>query len=254
MTSWRQLERALDAAARRGETIRFWWRDDDAGKRDPALTRLLELAERRSLPLALAVVPAWLEEDAQASIAASAEVTVLQHGFQHANHAATGQKSIELGGGRKVDVIAKELSRGFGVLREAFGAAFLPVLVPPWNRIDAALYVYLEQGGYVGLSVFGKRAAGEIAANVALVNTHLDPIDWRGTRGFVGEDILLDRLSDELDPDEPIGVLSHHLAMDERAWAFLDRLFETLARHPAARLCSAPYLFVSAKPAAGYSA
>jgi len=253
VTGWQQLEEALDAAARRGETIRFWWRDDDAGRDAPALARLLHMAERKNVPLALAVVPDWLEPDAQALIAASAEVTVLQHGFAHANHAKKAQKSIELGG-RKPDVIAKELLKGFIKLQDAFGAAFSPVLAPPWNRIDEALYPLLPNGGYTGLSVFGKRADQEVAPGVALVNTHLDPTDWRGTRGFIGEDRLLNQLADDFDPDEPIGLLSHHLIMDEATWAFFEQLFDTLAHHPAARLCSASYLFAASDLSSGHAA
>ena len=69
----------------------------DAGHDHPALERLVELAERRDLPLALAVVPLWLGAPVQALIAASARTTVLQHGFAHANHAPPGAKSVELG-------------------------------------------------------------------------------------------------------------------------------------------------------------
>ena len=241
MNGWRQLEHSLDAAASRGETIRFWWRDDDAGRDCPALVRLLDMAEQASLPLALAVIPDWLEPNAQALIAASAEVTVLQHGFTHANHAAEGQKSIELGG-RDLSAIVAELKKGFTLLQDAFGAAFTPLLVPPWNRIDKALHPHLRDVGYLGLSVFGERLAAEISPGVALINTHLDPIDWRGTRGFVGDDVLLERLTNDLTPDEPIGLLSHHLAMDEACWAFFDQLFVLLSHHPAARLCQVPDL------------
>lgn len=242
MSSWDQLEVALDAASRRGETIRFWWRDDDAGREHPALSRLLDLAERQSAPLALAVVPSWLEPQAQGSIAASAQITVLQHGFAHANHAIKGAKSIELGG-REPDVVLKELKQGFDILEDAFGAAFVPVLVPPWNRIDPALYPHLQASGYWGLSVYGKRSAPEIAPGIGLVNTHIDPVDWRGSRGFIGDEPMLQRLIDLLSPDEPIGFLSHHLAMDESGWTFFDQLFTVLGRHPSARLCPAPYLF-----------
>lgn len=253
MTDWQQLDTALDAAARRGETIRFWWRDDDAGGSSPALTRLLEMAERQNLPLALAAVPAWLEPGVQGQIAASAEATVLQHGYDHVNHGGKGVKSIELGG-RGVDRITEELKKGFDILEDAFGAAFLPILVPPWNRIDQTLHPHLRASGYVGLSVFGKRAALEIAPGVALVNTHVDPVDWRGTRGFLGEDIMLERLIDQLDLDEPLGILSHHLVMDEACWGFLERLFSTLMRHPAARICSAPYVFAPSSQSSGHAA
>ncbi|MEM7044426.1 MAG: polysaccharide deacetylase family protein [Pseudomonadota bacterium] len=253
MTGWKELDAALDAAARRGETIRFWWRDDDAGRGSPALIRLLETAERHHHPLALAVVPAWLEADVQGQIAASAEVTVLQHGYAHKNHARKSEKSIELGG-RDVGRIAKDLKKGFAILEDAFGAAYLPVLVPPWNRIDPALHAHLGKQGYMGLSVFGRRGEPEIASGISLVNTHIDPIDWRGTRGFLGEEAMVQRMIDHLGLDEPIGFLSHHLAMDEPCWAFVERLLSTLTGHPAVRNCSASYLFASPSSSSGRAA
>jgi len=244
MTSWRALEASLDAIAQRGEAIRLWWRDDDAGRDHPALDRLLELAERRDLPLALAVVPLWLEPPAHAAIAASVQATVLQHGYAHASHAPAASKPIELGG-RVPDVILAELEHGRALLRDAFGAAFLAVLVPPWNRIEPALIARLGAFGFCGLSTFGRRQ-NEAAAGLPQVNTHLDPIDWRGSRLFIGETAALERLCTALDPDEPIGILSHHLVMDEDGWRFLDQLLAMLARHPATRLCAADDLFGAA--------
>ncbi len=242
MTSWRELEATLDACAARGEAIRLWWRDDDAGRDHRALERLLELAERRDLPLALAVVPLWLEAPVQALIAASAKATVLQHGFAHANHAPAGARSIELGG-REAGAILAELGEGRAALIDAFGATCLAVLVPPWNRLDPRLTEQLTACGFCGLSTFGRRPADEAAPGLALVNAHLDPIDWRGSRLFVGEAVALERLCALLGPDEPIGILSHHLAMDEPGWGFLERLLEVLGSHPATRLCPASELF-----------
>jgi len=238
MTGWRELEAALDAIARDGRAIRLWWRDDDAGRGDARLERLLELAERRALPLALAVVPVWLEADAQARIAASPFASVLQHGFAHRNHAPAGEKSCELGG-RALATIEAELRCGREMLVDAFGAAFLAVLVPPWNRLDGRLIGRLTACGFAGLSTYGRRHAPEAAAGLIQINAHLDPIDWRGDRLFVGEVAALERLIAVLDPDEPIGILSHHLALDEPGWAFLDRLLGMLAAHPGAVLCSA---------------
>ena len=242
MTSWDELQTALDGVAARGEAIRLWWRDDDAGRDHPALARLLELAECHDLPLALAVVPMWLDAHTQARIAASPNATVLQHGFAHANHAPPSGRSIELGG-RELETILVELERGRAMLADAFGCAFLAVLVPPWNRLDAGLVERLRGCGFIGLSTFGRRAGAEAAPGLAQINTHLDPIDWRGTRLFVGETAALARLVAVLEADEPIGILSHHLTMDEAGWAFLDRLLRVLAGHPGARLCPARELF-----------
>jgi hypothetical protein len=242
VTSWSELQSALDGAAERGEAIRVWWRDDDAGRDHPALTRLLDLAACHGLPLALAVVPMWLDADSHARIAASRHTSVLQHGFAHADHAPPEGRSIELGG-RDLETILTELANGRAVLADAFGCSFLAVLVPPWNRLDAGLIERLTGCGFIGLSTFGRRAAAEAAPGLAQVNTHLDPIDWRGSRLFVGETAALGRLVAVLDADEPIGILSHHLAMDEAGWAFLDRLLGVLAAHPGARLCPADELF-----------
>jgi len=66
------------------------------------------------------------------------------------------------------------------------------------------------------------------------VNTHVDIIDWRGTRAFVGEaaalGALLSHLSAKLrnqaDAGEPTGVLTHHAVHDAASWSFIERLFE----------------------------
>jgi len=242
MTGWSALGATLDAVAARGEAIRLWWRDDDAGRDRPALGRLLDIAEARGVPLALAVVPAWLESRAQAEIAASSRASVLQHGYAHVNHAPAGAKSIELGG-RDPALIQGELERGREVLREAFGALFLAVLVPPWNRIDPGLVDRLSDWGFIGLSGFGPRPAGVRADGLVQANTHLDPVDWRGTRRFTGETAALGRLLEVLGGDEPIGILSHHLVMDEAAWDFLEQLLTLTGQHPGVRWCTAGEIF-----------
>lgn len=241
MTGWADVHAALDAAAERGKAIRFWWRDDDAGRAHPALLRLLELAERHDAPLALAVVPSWLEADSQGLIAASRQAVVLQHGFAHIDHGPVGGKPIELGG-RPADAIAGEIAGGRALLVDAFGASAIALLVPPWNRIDASAIGRLPDLGFTGLSTFGRRASPEAAPGLIHINTHLDPVDWRGTRLFVGDAAALEQLVGALDADEPIGVLTHHLVMDEPGWRFLDRLIDLISAHPGARLCPVPEL------------
>jgi hypothetical protein len=170
---------------------------------------------------------------------------VLQHGYDHANHAAAGSRPVELGG-RPADAILSELAAGRAILREAFGSTFLAVLVPPWNRLEPALIAQLGACGFCGLSTFGRRPDEAGAPGLCQVNTHLDPVDWRASRLFVGETAALQRLCAVLDPDEPIGILTHHLVMDEAGWTFLDRLLGVLTRHPAARLCAAGEVFETA--------
>ena len=66
---------------------------------------------------------------------------------------------------------------------------------------------------------------------------------WPDPRGFLGEaeslDLLIAQLRarrlEEVDAIEPTGLLTHHPAHDEPAWAFLEALLDRLAGHPAAR-------------------
>jgi peptidoglycan/xylan/chitin deacetylase (PgdA/CDA1 family) len=242
MTSWREVRAALDEVAAQGRAVRVWWRDDDAGRDHPALARLLGLAERHGLPVALAVVPAWLDADARARIGASGRATVLQHGWAHVDHAPPGARPIELGA-CDPEEIGAELERGRSILIEAFGTGFQAVLVPPWNRIEPEVVSILPRLGYVGISTFGRRRAPEAVPGLVQVNTHLDPVDWRGTRLFVGEVAALAPLLQVAAVDEPFGILSHHLAMDEPGWRFLDRLLELVAHHPGVRFCAPGELF-----------
>jgi len=81
------------------------------------------------------------------------------------------------------------------------------------------------------------------------VNTHLDLMDWRGHRGFVGEDAALATLVRALGAGritgEPVGVLSHHLAMDEGAWDFLRSLMGRARTMPGVTLPAAHRIFAS---------
>jgi len=89
---WKALARELDAWARAGRTATFWWRDDDAVAPTPALKRLLRLAGRHRTPIALAVIPRPAVKSLFDRLADHANVRVLQHGYEHANHAPAGAK------------------------------------------------------------------------------------------------------------------------------------------------------------------
>ena len=134
--SWDRLERELDAWAAERRQATLWWRDDDAVAATPSLDRLLRLSERHGIPVALAVIPALAEQGLADALAQVGPVTVLQHGFAHRNHAPPGMRALECGGAPPLGQVAAELRRGRDRLALLFGARFLPVLVPPWNRID----------------------------------------------------------------------------------------------------------------------
>jgi hypothetical protein len=254
MMDWADLERELDSWGRAGQRATFWWRDDDAVTATPALQRLLDLAtvgSGQSLPLALAVIPKRADSALAQALHAADHAVALQHGYAHANHAAAGGKKAEFGAGRDSSLALEDLRGGAQRMDELFGDRSLPVLVPPWNRIDPALTGRLAELGIRGLSTYGPRAAKAKTAGIILVNTHVDIINWNEGRRFLGLEgclrlaisHLAARREGRVDPGEPTGVLSHHLIHDEDAWSFLAAFLQRTNHHPAVRWMDARQLF-----------
>jgi hypothetical protein len=251
---WRELLDEVRRSQDAGRAVEFWWRDDDAARPDPALERLLALATASAVPLALAVIPALAEPDAFAQLAAG--VSILQHGSDHRNRAAPGQKKCEFADGEAPAAAIARLADARELLSAVAGQRLLPVLAPPWNRISAAHLVPLVSAGFRGLTCYGPRRAALAAPGLLQVNTHVDLIAWRAGRGFAGEEAVLASATAHLaakregraDAREPTGWLSHHAVHDEAAWRFLERLFETLRVVPAVRWLGAEELFHITKP------
>jgi len=238
---WDILLEELDNWHSTGRQATFWWRDDDATAASTELETLDKLSQDFNLPLSLAVIPAQLQDSLVDYLAQSSHISVLQHGYAHQSHAAPGAKKIEIGGARDSDAIAAELDRGRDILEQAFGAQFIKVLVPPWNRIEPRTYTAISQSGLVGLSSMWARIEAYPAAGLQQVNCHLDPVNWREDRGFIEESKaieaiqlhLLGRRAGILDGNEPTGILTHHLDQSADVWDFCRRLFLCLNRHPA---------------------
>lgn len=250
---WSDLVRELDCWRGAGRSATLWWRDDDAVAPSEALDRLLRLAG--AVPLALAVIPAAAEAGlADWLTARTTSVSILQHGWSHTNHAGEGGKKSEFPPGRPPAAVAAELAAGRKRLAALFGERALPVLVPPWNRLDARFVPLLATSGLSGLSRLGPRPATEAAPGIAVANVQLDLIAWRADRGFLGTEAALaglvghlrDRRLGRADPAEPTGILTHHLVQDRAAEAFLRRLVMLTAAHPAARWLDAGAAFSGA--------
>ena len=234
---WSDLIDEFDCWRDAGRVATLWWRDDDAAGPSERLDRLLSISG--DIPIALAVIPAGADSRLAAWLAhplrsrQTARLLVLQHGWRHQNHAVDGKKS-EFPRERSRPAVACDLATGRMRLVTLFEARALPVLAPPWNRFKRALAARLPAAGLHGLSAYGPRAAAEAAPGIRQVNTHIDIIDWRGTRGFAGEDAVLRdavehlaaRRSGAADAAEPTGWLTHHALHDAAAHAFLERLFE----------------------------
>jgi predicted glycosyltransferase len=234
---WSPLDRALSRARDRGYHIRMWWRDDDAVADTPALDRLLSLSRRTGAGLALAVIPERLEASLAERLHAEGQAFALVHGWSHANHAPAGSKKAEFGAHRPVEVMAREATQALLHAREWLGSKLLPVFVPPWNRVAPDLLPELARGGFRSVSTFADRKTASPAEGLLQVNTHVDPIDWRGTRSLLDPALIVAslagtierRMAGDADPEEPIGFLTHHLVHDDVIWAFCEALMLRLA-------------------------
>jgi len=248
--AWDGLVRELDAWAAAGRAATLWWRDDDAAEAVPALDRLIALADGHAVPLGLATVPVPATEALAERVDRSRHVAVIQHGFAHANHAPRGQGlgAWELGLHRGLAAVEADLAAGADRLVDLFGDRFVPVLAPPWNRIDEAVIARLPALGYRGLTAGEPRRSAHPVDGLTQVNAHADPIRWKGGARFKGVarslgdlvEHLAARRAGTVDAEEPTGLLTHHLDTDAACWAYLDRLLATLVAHPAVRWLAVP--------------
>lgn len=235
--TWQPLRDALQRMTDASRSARLWLRDDDAIEPTPAVDRLLDLTRQASVPLCLAVIPAFTGAALAGRLQAEAHTSVTVHGWSHENHAAGHGKKRELGADRPPEIVLGELRDGFDKLQALYPIRLDPVLVPPWNRIDAALLPQLPALGFRAVSVYG---AANSESPIALVNTHVDIMDWLGARGCRPHAELVGLLVSELESriagsDEPIGLLTHHLVHDEACWDFMAKLFEATADSHAVR-------------------
>lgn len=233
---WQPLATELARWRQAGRTADFWLRDDDAFEPSAALDRLLAMTAFHTVPVALAVIPAFTGAPLADRLARENHVTVAVHGWSHENHAPQDEKKQELGRHRPRETVLAELSEGRLRLERLHAGRFTPLLVPPWNRIDADLLPHLAGIGFSALSVFGAQKPGPIR----LLNSTVDIMDWRGGRGGRDHSALVGEIVAQLEAafrgeGVPVGLLGHHLVQDEVAWTFLERLFEVTAASGACR-------------------
>jgi hypothetical protein len=222
--TWRELHAALEERNHAGRPVQFWWRDDDASAPSPALGRAVGLSKKYAIPLALAVIPQAATPELFHGL--HKRVTVLQHGTDHRNRAAAGEKKTEYPGTESLESALARIAEGMAKLRSVAGLKFMPVLAPPWNRLRADLLDKLPGIGIRGISAYGPQKSGEPAPGLRQVNTHVDVVAWRRGRRFVGEDeVLASTLRLLRSMEGPIGWLTHHAVHDAATWDFLERLF-----------------------------
>lgn len=239
---WTPLDRELSQWIDAGLTLPLWLRDDDAVAPTPALTRLVALSARTGMDVHLAVIPAQATGRLGNLVAAEPRLIPLVHGWAHVNHARPGAKKAEFGADRAAATCLAEARAGLARLEALFGGRLCRMFVPPWNRIAPEVTAGLAETGFHAVSTFGPRASAVPYPGLAQINTHCDPVNWRAGRSMLAPEVIVAhivatlsaRRAADTDPDEPFGILTHHLVTDDAIWAFceelLDRLLVTVGR------------------------
>ena len=225
-------DRFAEEVARRKPA--FWLRDDDAVTVTPALQRLLAFG----VPVALAVIPDLAEPGLFKE-----DVAFLQHGCDHRNRAAPGEKKTEFPAGESVPDALERMRRSHERLLSLGKEKVLPVLAPPWNRMRRELAAELPRIGIRGFSSY----RSEPVQGLVQHDAHVDIVAWRDGKRFIGEEEAARLAMTYVAQDQPIGWLTHHAVHDAATWNFLERLFAL--RGP--RWVSAAELFSYNRPAHG---
>jgi hypothetical protein len=255
-TTWQSLSEEIEKWRMAGREVALWWRDDDVIEPTPELARLTGISRQYDIPLSLAVIPANMSETlVKNTDLFAADTCLLVHGLDHQNRAPADKKKAEFASQRPLADMAADLVRALDLLKRAFPDHALPVLVPPWNRIPDAVIPVLTEIGFVGLSTYKDRDPNSLHAGLHINNCHVDPINWKSDKAFLGEVATLQLLRDHLrakrrksaslstDQGEITGILTHHLVQDAKTWAFLEKFAAWTAEQPSVRWLDAREAF-----------
>ena len=245
------LHEELDQWQKEGRHCPLWWRDDDLSTDTPALRTLADMAERNGVPVLVAVIPGRASASLAQDTAAMSLLSFCQHGLHHRNNEPEGNPPSEFGTSRPLDAVAADLREGRDRMVALFGERFLPVFVPPWNRLRREGMAVLKELGMRGASMYEGETDG-FDVVVPVVNTHMDILVWassppiacRSTDELVGRLVTLLRSARATaEPVAPVGILTHHLPMNADSWTFMQRLFDATQAHSCVRWLSPSELF-----------
>lgn len=220
-----------------------FFRADDIGAGGRAFQTLCGLFRDHRIPLAMAVVPAWLTRIRANQLFAAAPLDELlwgwhQHGWRHVNCQRTGEKS-EFGEQRPAEKQWRDIAMGLEKMKEIFGERLLPVFTPPWNRLPAATMKILEKLDFKAVSTT-RPFHSTMKTGIGLKNfrIHLDLHTRKAKDGPADFFNLLNEISTLLTKKEPVGIMLHHQRMTPFAFEFLDELLRQLKQKVGVRFLS----------------
>jgi len=221
----------------------LFFRADDIGAGGRAFQALCQLFRGHQIPLAMAVVPAWLTGIRTEQLFAAAPLEESfwgwhQHGWRHVNCQRTGDKS-EFGEQRPAEKQWRDISMGLKKMNEIFGEHLVPVFTPPWNRLPTATLKILQELNFRAVSMT-KPFPSSVKPGLGLKNfrIQLDLHTRKAKDGSADFIALLGELSHLMTKKEPVGIMLHHQRMPLFAFEFLNELMHLLKHKVGARFLS----------------
>ena len=237
MSSWLDPVRAaLDASV---EPVECFFRDDDAGRDDDGLCRLLDRSRANGVHIDVAVIPVELGARLAKLLrdqAASGLVHLHQHGFRHVNHEHNGRK-YEFGPSRSHDQQLADIAEGRALMDDQLQPYVDPIFTPPWNRCTEDTAAALVN---LGFRVLSCDKTAESFNRDDLVEVPVT-VDWFATNK--GEALTRDQIGQKIaqqvtEASRRVGVMLHHAVTDLDNLAMVDELLALVAGHPMAKSTS----------------
>ena len=230
--SWKKLSDELKKWEGINRTPIFWLRDDDITKGNSNIFRLINLCESNDTSLYLAAIPAEIDLKLVNKIKDYSKVYFFQHGYTHRNHSPGKISKSEFSSIREIDTMNSEIQKGFKILSDCCGEKFLPVFVPPWNRMTEKLFPFLPKLGLKAYS--GKKTSFTKIKEIFIRDAHVDIINWKNNRKFIGEIIAIKEIVNQLVSTRknqsvttmPTCILTHHKVMGDDSFLFLETLIK----------------------------
>ncbi len=222
---------------------RFYFRADAVGAGGRPFETLCGLFRKHEVPLAMAVVPAWLSASRCDNLF---EVAPLdeplwnwhQHGWRHVDWQKTGKKS-EFGAERPYEKQYRDISLGREKMVSIFGRHLLQIFSPPWNHLSSTTIEVIRDLNFKGVSMLGPFPRGIKPGN-ELKNLRVQIIlhARKKKQGLDDFRFLCEELTAWIGRREPVGIVIHHQHMNGFAFEFLDEFLHLLRHQVGARLLS----------------
>lgn len=241
--SWQdQLAQAVvRTSGTRSQAIFF--RADDIGAGGKAFETLCRLFRHHEIPLAMAVVPAWLSGVRRSQLFREAPLDEPywgwhQHGWRHVNWQRMGKNS-EFGEQRPFEKQWRDVWQGQQKMKEIFGDHLLPVFTPPWNRLSNSTIRILQELNFQGVSLASPLPRGvKSPTGIKNLRIHIDLHTRKEKDGPTDFQNLLEELTSHMNKREPLGIMIHHHRMTYFAFEFLDELLFLLKNRTKSRFLS----------------